>query len=113
VATQAAIEAAEVAEVEVEANITGDPPTTTGGVTRRHLEKYCAVIKRIDPKPRSIPKGTREIEAEIQNEVAVKTTKTIKVGTIPHMTGKKISPRTNRLEAKAGAAIAEVTIAMA
>ena len=103
---------AEVVEVEVEANITGDPLTTTGGVTRRHLEKYCAVIKRIDPKPRSIPKGTREIEAEIQNEVAVKTTKTIK-DTIPHMTGKKISPRTNRLEAKAGAAIAEVTIARA
>ena len=111
-ATQAAIEAAEVAEVEVEANITGDPPTTTGGVTRRHLEKYCAVIKRIDPKPRSIPKGTREIEAEIQNEVAVKTTKTIK-GTITHLAGQKISLKTNQFEARAGAAIAEVTIAMA
>ena len=111
-ATQAAIEAAEVAEVEVEANITGDPLTTTGGVTRRHLEKYCAVIKRIDPKPRNIPKGTREIEAEIQNEVAVKTTKTIKE-TITHMAGKKISLKTNRFEARAGAAIAEVTIAMA
>jgi hypothetical protein len=97
----------------VEANITGDPPTTTGGVTRRHLEKYCEVIKRIDPKPRSNPKGTREIEAEIQNEVAVKTTKTIKVGTITHMAGQKISLKTNRFEAKAGAAIAEVTIAMA
>lgn len=112
-ATQAAIEAAEVAEVEVEANITGDPPTTTGGETRRHLEKYFAMIKRIDPKPRSIPKGTREIEVEIQNEVAVKTTKAIKVDTITHMTGKKISLKTNRIEAKAGAAIAEVTIAMA
>ena len=111
-ATQAAIEAAEVVEVEVEANITGDPPTTTGGVTRRHLEKYCEVIKRIDPKPRSIPKGTREIEAEIQNEVAVKTTKTIK-DTITHMTGQKISLKTNRFEARAGAAIAEVTIARA
>lgn len=111
-ATQAAIEAAEVAEVEVEANITGDPPTTTGGVTRRRLEKYCEVIKRIDPKPRSIPRGTREIEVEIQNEVAVKTTKTIK-DTITHMAGQKISLKTNRFEARAGAAIAEVTIAMA
>jgi len=112
VATQAAIEAAEVAEVEVEANIIGGPPTTTGGVTRRRLEKYCEVIKRIDLKLRSILRGTREIEAGIHNEVAVKTTKTIK-DTKTHISGKKISLKTNQIEARVGVAIAEVTIAMA
>ncbi len=112
-ATRAAIEAAEVAVVEVVVvNITEDPPTTTGGVTRRHSEKYCEAIKRIDPKLRSIPKVTREIEAGIQNEVGVKTTKTIKGGMKTVMVGRTISLKTSRFAAKAGVGIAEDTMAI-
>jgi len=94
----------------VVANKTEDPQTTTGGVTKRHLEKFCAATRTIDPKLRSIPSITQGIEAETKNEVADKTTRIIKRGTKTDMMGLTIFRKINRIGAKAGVVIAEDTL---
>ena len=75
-ATQAVIEVTEVVESEVaDSSIPEDLTTTTGGVIKRRLVKFCATKNKIGLKLRSTPKGIPEVEVEIKNEEAVQTIK--------------------------------------